>query len=160
MGPLSTCLQRPWKIKKGHDASIDVFSYGVVSIFTLCQTFPWQLLAPNYCDGQRYIARTELERRERYMKMIYSQLREQHPILQMIKSCLGIRPEYRPRISEVLCLLEQARAENRDEQTEMNKLELLQALQTHPWDHPSSQARNCVLCMCTCIVMCFIQDYA
>ena len=126
-----------------YDSSIDVFSFGVVSIFTLCQTFPCQLLAPTYRKGRRHIARTELERREHYMRMIYSQLREQHPLLQMIERCLDF-PENRPSIGEVLCLLEQARAEDRDELTEMNKLELLQALQTRPRNQPRNQVRECV----------------
>ena len=77
------------------------------------------------------------------MRMIYSQLREKHPLLQMIERCLGF-PENRPSISEVLCLLEQARAEDRDEQTEMNKLEQLQALQTQPRNQPRDQVRECV----------------
>ena len=112
-----------------YDASIDVFSFGVVSMFTLCQTFPCQLQAPNYINEQsRLIARTELERRERYMRMIYSQLREKHPLLQMIERCLDF-PEKRPSIGEVLRLLEQAKTEDYNKQTEMNKLELLQALQ-------------------------------
>ena len=61
--------------------------------------------------------------------MIYSQLREKHPLLQMIERCLNF-PEDRPSIREVLCLLEQARAEDRDEPVEMNKLELMQFLHT------------------------------
>ena len=72
------------------------------------------------------------------MRMIYSQLREQHPLLQMIERCLDF-PEDRLSISEVLHLLEQSRAEDRDEQMEMNKLELLQALQTQP----RNQVREC-----------------
>ena len=124
-----------------YDASIDVFSFGVVSIFTLCQTFPCQLLAHTYCEGRRHIARTELQRREHYMRMIYSQLREQHPLLQMIERCLNF-PEDRPNFGEVLRLLEQARAEDRNEQTEMNKLELLQALQTQPRNYPRNQVRE------------------
>ena len=134
-----------------YDASIDVFSFGVVSIFTLCQTFPCQLLAPTYREGRRHIARTELERRDHYMRMIYSQLREQHPLLQMIERCLDF-PEDRPSISEVLRLLEQARAEDRDEQTEMNKLELLQALQIQPRNQPRNQVRECV---CLIVMMWF-----
>ena len=89
------------------------------------------------------IARTELERREHYMRMIYSQQREHHPLLQVIERCLDF-PEDRPSIGEVLRLLEQARAEDRDEQMEMNKLELLQALQTQPRNQPRNQVRECV----------------
>ena len=130
------------KVSK-YDASIDVFSFGVVSIFTLCQTFPCQLLAPTYREGRRHIARTELERRQHYMRMIYSQLRKQHPLLQMIGRCLDF-PEDRLSIGEVLRLLEQARAEDRDEQTEMNKLELLQALQTQSRNQSRKMVRECV----------------
>ena len=115
-----------------YDASIDVFSFGVVAIFTLSQTFPCNLLHATYRnERRRLVARSELERRDRYMKMIYSQLREKHPLLQMIEGCLDF-PEDRPSIHEVLSLLEQARAEIRDEQTDMNKLELLQALHSQP----------------------------
>ena len=117
--------------KSKYDVSIDVFSFGVVAIFTLSQTFPCDLLAHNYREGRRHIARTELERRERYMRMIYSQLRENHPLLQMIERCLDF-PEDRPSIRQVLHLLEQARTEDRDDQMDMNKLELVQALHTQP----------------------------
>ena len=65
------------------------------------------------------------------MKMIRRQLRKNHPLLQMIEECLDF-PEDRPSIVEVLHLLEEARADVRDEQTDMNKLELLRALQIQP----------------------------
>ena len=65
------------------------------------------------------------------MRMIHRQLREKHPLLQMIEGCLDF-PEDRLSIGEVLRLLEEARAEVRDEQTDMNKLELLRALKTQP----------------------------
>ena len=129
------------KSKARYGKNIDIFSFGVVAIFTLCQTFPNKLLAPTYRnEGRRIIGRTELERRESYMRMIRRQLREKHPLLQMIEGCLDF-PEDRPSIGEVLCLLEEARAEVRDEQTDMNKLELLRALQTQP----RNQVRDCVL---------------
>ena len=118
--------------KAKYDASIDVFSFGVVAIFTLSQTFPCDLLAPTYQNEHRQIiGRSELERRGEYMAMVYSQLREKHPLLQMIEGCLDF-PNDRPSIREVLSLLEQARTETRDEQTDMNKLDLLQALHSQP----------------------------
>ena len=126
--------------KAKYGASIDIFSFGVVAIFTLCQTFPSSLLPTAYRERGRLLARTELERRERYMRMIRRQLREKHHLLQMIEGCLDF-PEDRPSIGEVLRLLEEARAEVRDEQTDMNKLELLRALQTQP----RNQVRDCVL---------------
>ena len=135
------------EMKSKYDASIDVFSFGVVSIFTLSQTFPCKLLAPNFRNERRKIvARSELERRARYTKMIYSQLREGHPLLQMIEKCLDF-PEDRPSIREVLSLLEQARAEDGDEQVEMNKLQLIQALH----NQPRSQVR--AHCFRSCYVL-------
>ena len=65
------------------------------------------------------------------MRMIYSQLRENYPLLQMIERCLDF-PSDRPSIRQVVHLLEQARAEARDDQMDMNKLELVQALHTQP----------------------------
>ena len=130
------------KVSK-YDASIDIFSFGVVAIFALSQTFPCNLLATAYRKGGRLLARTELERREHYMRMIYSQLRENHPLLQMIERCLDF-PEERPSIGEVVGLLEQARAEDRDDQTDVNKLELVQALQTQPGNQVRDSAcYNC-----------------
>ena len=131
--PPETLQNKPGDDEKSkYDASIDVFSFGVVAIFTLSQTFPCDLLAPTYRNEQRrIIGRSELERREHYMRMIYSQLRENHPLLQMIERCLDF-PEDRPSIRQVVHLLEQARAEDRDDQMDMNKLELVQALHTQP----------------------------
>ena len=120
------------KERSKYDASIDIFSFGVVAIFTLSQTFPCNLLAPNYRDERRRIVgRSELERRNQYMQLIYSQLREHHPLLQMIERCLEF-PEDRPGICEVLGLLEEGRGEERDDQIEMSKLELIRALHTLP----------------------------
>ena len=113
-----------------YGVSIDIFSFGVVAIFALSETFPCNLMAPTYRDEKRRIVgRSELERRDEYMQMIYSQLREDHPLLQVIERCLDF-PEDRPNVREVLHLLELARDEERDDQMEMNKLELIQALHT------------------------------
>ena len=127
------------KQKSKYAASIDVFSFGVVSIFTLSQTFPCDLLAAVYRDeGRRVVGRTELERRAPYMQMIYKSLRENHPLIQMIERCLDFA-EDRPNISEVLRLIEQVKAEERDELIEMNKLELVRTLLTRS----KNQVRKC-----------------
>lgn len=116
--------------KAKYDASIDVFSFGVVAIFILSQSFPCKLLAPTYRDEKRRVLGcSELERRWRYMRVIYDQLYRGHPLVQMIERCLDF-PDDRPHIHEVLRYTEEARAEVRDhEYVEMHKLELIQALQ-------------------------------
>ena len=112
-----------------YDVAIDIFSLGVVAIFTVSQTFPCNLLAPNYRDdSRRLLARTELERREMYMRKVYSQLPENHPLIQMIERCLENSPDDRPSIQQVVQLLEQARDEIGANESDLNKLELVQAL--------------------------------
>ena len=126
--------------KSKYDASIDLFSLGVVTIFTLGETFPCDPLPPNYLDAESgvLIARTELQRRSEYMGKVNiqlracGQLRGDHPLIQLIQQCLHNGPHKRPNIREVLSLLEEARACVRDEESERNKQELIRALQTQP----------------------------
>lgn len=106
-----------------YDSTIDIFSFGVVAIFTLSQTFPEKLLS-------REESTTELERRGEYMQIIYDSLFEEHPLLNLIEQCLQNDPHVRPGIREVLQLLEEARARITEEDSQMTKLELLQALHT------------------------------
>ena len=110
-----------------YDVSIDIFSLGVLAIFTLSQTFPKPLSA-TYMDDSGLIARNELERRGNYMQQIHRLLREGHPLIQMIERCLKNRIRERPTIHAVLEFLEQARAEVQDGECDMSKLELVQTL--------------------------------
>ncbi|CAI8046041.1 Probable LRR receptor-like serine/threonine-protein kinase RFK1, partial [Geodia barretti] len=126
--------------KSKYDASIDVFSLGVVTIFTIGQVFPCDPQEPNYLnDGTGLlVARTELQRRSQYMRYVNEQLRAcgqlrgDHPLIRLIQQCLHNGPHKRPSIREVLHLLEEARAGVRDEGSERNKRELVRALQTQP----------------------------
>ena len=132
--------------KSKYDASIDVFSLGVVTIFTVGETFPCDPLAPTYTNMETgmLIARTELQRRSEYMRNVNTQLRAcgqlrgDHPLIRLIQQCLHNVPAKRPNISDVLDLLEEARAGIRDEESERNRVELVRALQ-----HQSrNQVRN------------------
>ena len=77
-----------------YNVTIDVFSFGVLAIFTLSQTFPCNLLAPTYRDERRkLIARTELERRDNYMQKTRAQLRKGHPLVKAIEQCLENSPD-------------------------------------------------------------------
>ena len=117
--------------KSKYDKSIDIFSFGVVAIFTLSQTFPCDLQAPNYRHKGEFLPRTELQRREQYMQIIYRKLHKNHPLVQMITRCLDF-PEKRPSIHEVMTRyldaeVSQVRGEDRVQQmSQMNKFELIQ----------------------------------
>ena len=62
--------------KSKYDASIDIFSFGVVTIFTIGGTFPCDPLPHNYIDDRSglLVARTELQRRNGYMECVNKQL--------------------------------------------------------------------------------------
>ena len=112
-----------------YDVTIDVFSFGVLAIFTLSQVFPDPLPAA-YMDEERMmiVGRTELQRRGTYMQKIERQLREEHPLILMIQNCLKNLPRQRPLIGRAIEFLSQARGEIRDEEGDMNRLELVQSL--------------------------------
>ena len=137
--------------KSKYDASINIFSFGVVTIFTIGEVFPCDPLAPNYLDEETglLIARTELQRRSEYMRSVNTQLRAcgqlhgDHPLIQLIQQCLHNGPHKRPNIREVLHLLEEAIAGVRDEESERNKEELVRGLQ----NQPRNQVRDCGLCI-------------
>ena len=123
-----------------YDASIDVFSLGVLTIFTVSEIFPCDPLAATYINNMTGELEpcTELQRRSSYVKKVDIQLsacgqfHEDHPLIRLIQQCLHNVPAKRPNISEVLGLLEEARAGIRDEESERNRVELVQALQNQP----------------------------
>lgn len=113
-----------------YDATVDIFSLGVLAMFTISQTFPCNLLAPTYTDQKRrLVAGSELERRGEYMQQVISQLRPSHSLVLMIKQCLENYPGDRPNIHQVVQYLEQAKAEIQEDGSSMNKLELLWSVQ-------------------------------
>ena len=122
------------KLKSKYDASIDVFSFGVVAMFVIGETFPSDPLAATYPDiNGKLVARTELERRNEYMECVYSKLNQhssENPIILLIQNSLDNIPDRRPAVSQLLELLNRAMDEIRDGASERNKCELVRALQT------------------------------
>ena len=134
MPPEATAPSASNAERSKYDASIDIFSFAVVTIFTIGETFPCDPLAPNYLDDSSglLVARTELQRRIGYMRNVNAQLRAcgqlgaDHPLIQLIQQCLHNGPHKRPCIGEVLHMLDEARAGIRDKQIERNRQERLQ----------------------------------
>ena len=111
-----------------YDVTIDIFSLGVLAIFTLSQTFPKPLAATYMDENDRIVGRSQLERRGNYMREVTRQFREGHPLVQMIQRCLKNRMRERPSIQQVMGWLEEARAEVQDGEYDANKLSLAQLL--------------------------------
>ena len=138
--------------KSRYDVTIDIFSLGVVAIFTLSQMFPDPLAAAYMGANRKMVGRTELERRGNYMQEVMKQFREGHPLVQMIQRCLNNIIEERPTIQQVMGLLEEARAEVEDGEYDTNKLSLAQLLQSRNQENRSQreniqqqQRENCSL---------------
>jgi hypothetical protein len=127
-----------------YSGSIDIFAFGVVTIFAIGENFPCNLLSPVYVDkeSELLVPRSELERRRPYMEEVNKQLRAsgqlredhlaKHPLIRLIQQCLHNLPAKRPGIREVLRLLEEVKAGYIDEESERNKRELVRSLQAHP----------------------------
>ena len=125
-----------------YDVTIDIFSLGVVAIFTLSQMFPKPLVAAYMDDSGGMVGRTELERRGSYVQEVRRQLQEGHPLVQMIQRCLKNRLRERPTIQQVMGWLEEARAEVEDGEYHTNKLSLAQLLQSRNLHIQQQQQEN------------------
>ena len=122
-----------------YDVTIDIFSLGVLAIFTLSQMFPKPLAAAYMDDSGRMVGRTELERRGNYMQEVRRQFREGHPLVQMIQRCVRNRLRERPTIQQVMRWLEEARAEVEDGEYDTSKLSLTQLLQSRNQENHSQR---------------------
>ena len=116
--------------KSKYDTSIDIFSMGVVALFTLSQAFPKPLSAAYMDDSGRMVGRTELERRAEYMTKVLKQFPQGHPFVFLIQWCLKNRFKERPSIQQVQQWLEEGRARVEDKEFHINKLSLAQVLQS------------------------------
>ena len=90
-----------------YDPSLDVFSFGHLSLFTVTQTPVRQLLPPSYCNSSgKLCARSEVKRRERLVEAAKQLLSECRSLLTLIKKCLHNNPAQRPHTGELLTTLQ------------------------------------------------------
>ena len=80
----------------------------------LLQVFPGSLFPHNYANPQNpdhLLARSEVERRRKYIQPLHGQLGEEHPLVQLVHRCLHNTPAQRPSAEELLQQLEAVRAQ-------------------------------------------------
>lgn len=92
---------------------LDIFSFGHLSLYTLLREFPKELLPSTYLaeEGQ-VVARSEVERRSKYLEALNVKLPElNHQLYQLTRQCLQNDPAKRPdatsllgKLQEVLCV--------------------------------------------------------
>ena len=109
-----------------YNTSIDVFSFGHLTLFTLTQQFP-DVLAASHTDPNtgRVSARLEVERRSESFEQVYHELGREHPLVHLAEQCLHNLPSRRPPIAEVLERLEAVGESVRDQYSLLNKLEMM-----------------------------------
>lgn len=80
-----------------YDASLDMFSFGQLALYTIIQVFPGDLLPSTYCDPVTEVVtgRSELERRKKYIDILNAKLNPEHPVNMAIKRCLSNLPSKR-----------------------------------------------------------------
>lgn len=83
--------------KPDYTTSLDIFSFGHLTLFTISQIFPGGLLSPTYVDQytNELHARSELDRRKEYMDLLYAQLGRNHTVSHLVEHCLANRKERR-----------------------------------------------------------------
>ena len=83
--------------RPNHDTMLDMFSFGHLALYALLQEFPGDLLPPTYSDSltKELKARSEVERREKYIKLLLAKLTKDHVVTQVILQCLNNSPEKR-----------------------------------------------------------------
>ena len=112
--------------KSKYDTSIDIFSIGVLALFTLSQMFPDPLLAAFMDENRRMVGRTELERRGKYMQEVLRQFPREHPFVCLVQQCLKNYITERPTIQQVQQWLEESQAMVKDAEFGIDKLSLAQ----------------------------------
>ena len=113
---------------ESNDTNIDVFSFGVLAIFVVSQTFP-KPLSFHYLDIKRErVSRSELERRANYMQKIYDMIRRSHILVKIIECCLSNNPSKRPHATQIVELLKNAKREVSDGESDLSRLQLVQAV--------------------------------
>ena len=91
-----------------YDPSLDVFSFGHLSLFTITQTPITPLLPPNYIDTHtnKLNARFEVERRQKFMRSAELLLSKDHSLVSVIKNCLHNNPAVRPCTADLVTVLD------------------------------------------------------
>ena len=91
-----------------YDPSLDVFSFGHLSLFTVTQTPVRPLDTPSYYDSSnRLCARSEVKRRARFVEAAEQVLSENRSLVSVMRRCLHNNPAQRPHTRELVTRLQE-----------------------------------------------------
>ena len=104
---------------------LDMFSFGHLALFTAIQVFPGDLLPPTYMytDSRKteVKARTELERREKYITTLNEKPEFEYELSSLIEECLAYKPQERPSARDAMKRLGGMREMEQDHYQHMNR---------------------------------------
>ena len=81
--------------------SLDVFSFGHLSLFTIIQSLVHPLLSSTYIDAGEVCARSEVKRRKQYLDKAEQLLKGNPSVVALIKQCLHNDSALRPQTAEL-----------------------------------------------------------
>ena len=81
--------------------SLDVFSFGHLSLFTIIQSLVHPLLPSTYIDAGEVCARSEVKRRREYLDKAEQLLKGNPSVVTLIKQCLHNDSAQRPQTAEL-----------------------------------------------------------
>ena len=113
--------------------SLDVFSFGVLTLFCIIQEFPSALLPATYVSGSGsvLVPRSELERRQQYVNRAYQRLdhaRPEYELVRIMEQCLHNDPGARPAVEDLLERLARMLGQVEDAHLGKSRLELVRML--------------------------------
>ena len=111
--PGTTCYTAPEAIcmdeHTAYNESIDIFSFGHLSMFTFIEEYPHVLLSAKVLVGSQLQARTEVDRRKGYLIKLQEQVQHnigEESVHKFVIKCLDDQPDKRPPANEVIAFLE------------------------------------------------------
>ena len=103
--PGTSCYMPPEALtaKPKYTSKIDIYSYGVLIIHTLCGRwpFPEDVFRPDPQNPDTMVPISEVERREEYLQEIGND----DPLMELIHQCLSNMPARRPETHEVVSIV-------------------------------------------------------
>lgn len=80
-----------------YTTSLDIFSFGHLTLYTINGIFPGDLLSPTFMDQHTRMLypRSEVNRRKEYIDMMSNQLGQDHTLILLVKQCLANAKEER-----------------------------------------------------------------
>ena len=114
-----------------YNTKLDIFSYGVVMLFTITQVFPKDLKPATYSEPetQALLARSEVDRRAHYFEMadhlIGDQTNPAHKLIKLAEECLHNDPAKRPTVTLLITVLPELHRQLPDEILGKDKLDLI-----------------------------------